>query len=65
MLEWLAMEFLGSHILSIDQFERTDIEKITIDDAVSLLEEKLKVKKGAILKKTKIINKKTTRKKKS
>ena len=43
----------------------TDIEKITIDDAVSLLEEKLKDKKGSILKKTKVINKKTTRKKKS
>ena len=35
MLEWLAMEFLGSHILSIDQFERTDIEKIfTTSDAL-------------------------------
>ena len=43
----------------------TDIEKFTIDDAVCLLEEKLKDKKGAILKKTKISNKKTTRKKKS
>ena len=43
----------------------TDIEKFTIDDAVSLLEEKLKDKKGAILKKTKISNKKTIRKKKS
>ncbi len=43
----------------------TDIEKFTIDEAVSLLEEKLKDKKGAILKKTKISNKKTTRKKKS
>jgi DNA topoisomerase-1 len=43
----------------------TDIEKFTIDDAVSLLEEKLKDKKGSILKKTKISNKKTTRKKKS
>ena len=43
----------------------TDIEKITIDDAVSLLEEKLKDKKGSILKKTKISNKKTIRKKKS
>ena len=27
----LAMEFLGSHILSIDQFERSDIEKILIN----------------------------------
>jgi len=43
----------------------TEIEKFTIDDVVSLLEEKLKDKKGAILKKTKISNKKTTRKKKS
>ncbi len=43
----------------------TDIEKITIDDAVSLLEEKLKDKKGPILQKTKISNKKTIRKKKS
>ena len=41
----------------------TDLEKFNIDDAVSLLEEKLKDKKGAILKKTKISNKKTTRKK--
>ena len=43
----------------------TDIEKITIDDAVSLLEEKLKDKRSSILKKTKISNKKTKRKKKS
>ena len=43
----------------------TDIEKFTIDDAVSLLEEKLKDKKGVIVKKTKITNKKTIRKKKS
>ena len=43
----------------------TEIENFTIDDAVSLLEEKLKDKKGSILKKTKISNKKTTRKKKS
>ena len=43
----------------------TDVEKFTIDDAVSLLEEKLKEKKGSILKKTKISNKKITRKKKS
>ena len=42
-----------------------NLEKITIDDAVSLLEEKLKDKKGSILKKTKIINKKTNRKTKS
>ena len=42
----------------------TDLEKLTIDDAVSLLEEKLKDKKGSISK-TKISNKKTTRKKKS
>ena len=43
----------------------TDLEKLTIDDAVSLLEEKLKDKKGSTLKKTKISNKKTTREKKS
>ena len=43
----------------------TDIEKFTIDDAVILLEEKIKDKKGASLKKTKITNKKTTSKKKS
>ena len=42
-----------------------EIEKITLDEVVSLLEEKLKNNKGSILKKTKIINKKTTRKKKS
>ena len=46
-------------------FIKKFIKKITIDDAVSLLEEKLKDKKGAILKKTKISNKKSTRKKKS
>ena len=42
MLEWLAMEFLGSHILSIDQFERTDIEKIftTSDSLVPYAKEK-------------------------
>ena len=40
----------------------TDIEKITIDDAVTLLEEKLKDKKGSILKNTKMSNKKTKRK---
>ena len=43
----------------------TDLEKFTIDDAVLLLEEKLKDKKSSILKKTKINNKKPTRKKKS
>ena len=43
----------------------TDLEKFTIDDAVLLLEEKLKDKKDSILKKTKVSNKKTTRKKKS
>ena len=43
----------------------TDLEKFTIDDAVSLLEEKLKDKKGSIPKNTKISNKKNTRKKKS
>jgi len=36
-----------------------------MDDEVSILEEKIKDKKGVILKKTKISNKKTTRKKKS
>ena len=43
----------------------TDLEKFSIDDAVFLIEEKLKDKKGSISKKTKIINKKTSRKKKS
>ena len=43
----------------------TDLEKLSIDDAVLLLEEKLKDKKGSITKKTKISNKITTRKKKS
>merc|ERR1711991_1017227 len=42
----------------------TDIEKFTIDEAVSLLEEKLKDKKGAILKKTKISKKKPQGKRK-
>ena len=53
MLEWLAMEFLGSHILSIDQFERTDIEKIfTTSDALvpyANRERITRVLQGAIL----------------
>ena len=53
MLEWLAMEFLGSHILSIDQFERTDIEKIfTTSDALvpyAKRESITRVLQGAIL----------------
>ena len=53
MLEWLAMEFLGSHILSIDQFERTDIEKIfTTSDALvpyAKRERITRVLQGAIL----------------
>jgi len=43
----------------------TDLEKFSLDDAIFLLEEKLKDKKGSISKKTKISNKKNTRKKKS
>jgi len=43
----------------------TDLEKFSIEDAVVLLEEKLKDKKGSISKKIKISNKKTIRKKKS
>jgi len=43
----------------------TDLEKLSIDDAVFLLEAKLKDKKGSISKKIKISNKKITRKKKS
>ena len=43
----------------------TDLEKFSIDDAISLLEEKLKEKKGSISKKIKKSNKKTIRKKKS
>ena len=42
----------------------TDLEKFSIDDAVFLIEEKLKDKKGSISEKTKLINKKTRRKKK-
>ena len=53
MLEWLAMEFLGSHILSIDQFERTDIEKIfTTSDSLipyAKREKITRVLQGAIL----------------
>ena len=53
MLEWLGMEFLGSHILSIDQFERTDIEKIfTTSDALvpyAKRESITRVLQGAIL----------------
>ena len=53
MLEWLAMEFLGSHILSIDQFERTDIEKIftTSDSLVPYAKREriTRVLQGAIL----------------
>ena len=43
----------------------TDLEKFTIDDALVLLEEKLKDNKGSILKKTMITNKKTVGKKKT
>ena len=43
----------------------TDLEKFSIDDAKSLLEEKLKDKKATILKNTKTRNKKTTSKSKS
>ena len=50
---------------NVSNSKDTDIDKITLGDAVSLLEEKLKDKKGSILKKTKMSNKKTTRKKKS
>merc|ERR1711991_553616 len=42
----------------------TDIEKFTIDEAVSLLEEKLKDKKGAILKKQRLVIKKLQGKRK-
>jgi len=45
--------------------KNTDLEKFSLDDAVKLLEEKIKDKKGSISKKIKISNKKTTRKKKS
>ena len=45
--------------------KEANLEKFTIDDALSLLEEKLKDKKSSFLKKTKMSNKKTTRKKKS
>ena len=43
----------------------TDLEKFSLDDAVRLLEEKLKDKKGSITKRTKTSNKKTSRRKKS
>merc|ERR1711991_179684 len=42
----------------------TDIEKFTIDEAVSLLEEKLKDKKGAILRKQRLVVKKLSGKRK-
>merc|ERR1711991_1098586 len=42
----------------------TDIEKFTIDEAVALLEEKLKDKKGAILKKQRLVIKKLQGKRK-
>tara|TARA_B100001029_G_scaffold49144_1_gene39216 strand:+ start:1858 stop:2937 length:1080 start_codon:yes stop_codon:yes gene_type:complete len=49
----LAMEFLGNHILSIDQFDRTDIEKIfaTSDDLVPFANRQkiTRVLQGAIL----------------
>ena len=54
----------GGRIGNFLESSFNDLEKLTIDDAVSLLEEKLKDKKGSILK-TKISNKKTTRKNKS
>ena len=43
----------------------TDLEKFLIDDAKALLEEKLKDKKGSILKKTKKSKKKSVSKEKS
>ena len=55
----------GGRIGNFLESSFSDLEKFTIDDAVLLLEEKLKDKKGSILKKTKISNKKNTRKKKS
>ena len=55
----------GGRIGNFLEISFNDLEKFTIDDSVSLLEEKLKDKKSSILKKTKISNKKTTRKKKS
>ena len=43
----------------------TDLEKFLIEDAKALLEEKLKNKKGSILKKTKTSKNKSVSKKKS
>ena len=43
----------------------TDIEKFTLDNALVLLEEKMKDKKGAAFKKNKINSKKTSKNKKS
>ena len=39
----------------------TNLEKFTIDDAISLLEEKLKAKKGSSVKKSRKSNKKITK----
>ena len=50
--------------INVSLAKDTDLEKFTIDDAVSLLEEKLKDKKGSTLKKKKS-NKKSNRKTKS
>ena len=55
----------GGRIGNFLESSFNDLEKFSIDDAVFLLEEKLKDKKGSISEKTKLINKKTTRKKKS
>ena len=55
----------GGRIGNFLESSFNDLEKFSIDDALFLLEEKLKDKKGSILKKTKISNKKTKRKKKS
>ena len=51
-MEIQELSFIGLNLL----------EKFTIDNAVSLLEEKLKDKKDSKLRKTKISNKKTNKK---
>ena len=55
----------GGRIGNFLESSFNDLEKFSIEDAVVLLEEKLKDKKGSNSRKTKISNKKTIRKKKS
>ena len=59
------MEYRGYDSAGIAMHVESDVAHLRTLGKVNLLEEKMKDKKESILKKTKIINKKTTKKKKS